>query len=115
MPKKGMKALMKWLGIIGLLVAVALPLLSLIPAFPMLPWVSWVLLVAGLVIGFGFKAKVKDFVALLVLLAVSGGISVVPFVGEVVSAIFGNVLMLVGGMALVPAVRIVLKRIGVKF
>lgn len=106
------KSLMGIVGLVAAVVALGAPLVALAGfSSALLPVV---LVVHGIVLGFGLKKlDVKLGIAILIFLAGLGYIAIIPVAGEVVSEMAKNVGLVVGSMAFVPAAKVMLRKLGV--
>jgi hypothetical protein len=108
------KEIMKWLGIVGIALAVLAPILAKFVSVNV-DWTVWAVAVVGLVAGLFVKANVKTMLAGLVLLAITGIFASVPTVGELLNSIFKNLAVFAGAFVSVSALKVLLKKAGVRF
>ena len=86
--------------------------LALIGAFVVIPYTAAILLVAGLVFGFGIKdEQVRVLVSALVLTALAHAFDAIPEVGSYLTAIYANVGVFAAGAALMIVSRNVVNRL----
>lgn len=104
----------KYIGVLGVALAIVSPLLATYVNME-LAWAGWVIALSGLVVAFTLKPNVSLFVAGLSLLAVAGLFAVLPMVGELAKAMLTNLALFGGAMISVPAIRVALKQVGIKF
>jgi len=98
------------LGIIGVVLAVAIPLAPM--AGITFDWGFWVLVVVGAVLGFTIKKfDMKYAVASLLLFAIVGIFALIPQAGSLLSDVLKNLAVLSGAIFGIPALRFVLSRI----
>jgi hypothetical protein len=108
------KEIMKWLGVVGVALAVLAPVIAKFVNVNV-GWTVWAVAVVGLVAGLFVKADVKTMLAGLVLLAITGIFSSVPAVGELLNSIFKNLAVFAGAFVSVSALKVLLKKVGVRF
>lgn len=96
----------KWAFIVGLAIAI-------IAAFVTdLPGVGWGLAVLGLIVGLlnvGAEQTQKFLLAAIALMMSATALHVVPWVGDVVTRILGNVVSFIAAAVLIVAVKAVLE------
>jgi predicted histidine transporter YuiF (NhaC family) len=90
---------LKIVGLVGVAIAI-------IAAFATIPYVAAILVVLGLIYGYGIKdEQVRVIVSALALGALSGSLTAVPTIGSYLAAIVANLGVYVGGVALIIILR----------
>jgi hypothetical protein len=108
------KEIVKWLGVVGVAIAVLAPILAKFVSINV-SWTMWAVAAIGLVAGLFVKADVKTMLAGLVLLAITGIFASIPAVGELLNGIFKNLAIFAGAFVSVSALKVLLKKVGVRF
>jgi len=108
------KEIVKWLGIVGIAIAVLAPVIAKFVSVNV-SWTMWAVAVVGLVAGFFIKADVKTMLAGLVLLGITGIFASIPTVGELLNSISKNLAVFAGAFVSVSALKVLLKKAGVRF
>jgi hypothetical protein len=108
----GEKDLIKWLGVLGILLAVVAPLAKF--ANIDLSFAVWLVALLGLIAGFFLKVDVKTMLAGIVLLSISGIFASIPAFGAILNDIFKNIAVFAGAMIAIPALKIVWSKFKVK-
>lgn len=98
----------KWILIAGLL-------LSIIPSFMPGFEFMWLAVLLGLVAGFTMTADVKTFLAILILMGTTAGLSQLPTLGSMLATIFGQIAVFFGVVAILPATKVLLGKVGMKW
>jgi hypothetical protein len=90
---------MKIIGLIGAAIAI-------VGAFVTIPYVAAILVVLGLVFGFGIKdEQVRVIVSAIALSALPGTLTAIPTVGSYLTGIVSNLGVLVAGVAIMIILR----------
>lgn len=92
----------KWAFIIGLIIAV------LAGIGLDYPWVAWVLAVLGLIVGFfniGAEEAQHFLIAAIGLLLSASAIKVIPYIGDIGTAIISNLVAFISAAILIVALR----------
>jgi hypothetical protein len=108
----GEKDLIKWLGLLGIFLAIVAPFASM--GGMKLDWAVWLIALLGLVAGIFLKADVKTMLAGIVLLSISGIFASIPAFGSLLNDIFKNIAVFAGALIAIPALKIIWSKFKVK-
>ncbi|MEM5799919.1 MAG: hypothetical protein QXZ43_04630 [Candidatus Aenigmatarchaeota archaeon] len=107
------KSLIKILGILATLLALIAPFSAKIGID--LAATPWILLLLGVVIGSTISHfDLKFFVSVIALFSITSLFVALPVFGNEISEILRNFAILGGGILAIPALKLVLERIGIK-
>jgi hypothetical protein len=106
------KDLIKWLGLLGIFLAVITPIVAL--GGVKLDWAVWLIAVLGLIAGYFLSADVKTMLAGIVLLSISGIFASIPAFGQLLNDIFKNIAVFAGALVAIPALKIVWSKFKVR-
>ena len=71
-------------------------------------WFGWVLAVLGLIVGFlnvSDKESQTFLLAAIALIVAANAVGAIPYIGDVVTRVIGNLVLFLGGAVLVVAVK----------
>jgi len=106
------REIIKYAGLLGIVLAVLLPIAGM-AGFK--AEITWLIAVLGLITGFFLKADVKTLLAGIVLLSITGIFATIPQFGELLTNIFKNLAVFAGAMIAIPAIRVIWSKFKVRF